>query len=82
MRANGTVLQAGGLRIVERAAVVQPFSEAESSPLALIYRNYGGTQGRYTQPHASANPPEGAQFFGDAVATRGGDAAEFDDFVA
>jgi hypothetical protein len=26
-------------------------------------------------------PPEGTQFFGDTVATRGGDAAEFDDFV-
>jgi len=48
----------------------------------LIYRNYGGTRGRYTQPYASANLPEGAQFFGDAVATRGGDAAELDDFVA
>jgi len=62
--------------------VHQPFSESESFPLALIYRNYGGTRGRYTQPYASANLPEGAQFFGDAVATRGGDAAELDDFVA
>ena len=64
------------------AMVHQPFSESESFPLALIYRNYGGTRGRYTQPYASANLPEGAQFFGDAVATRGGDAAELDDFVA
>ena len=40
------------------------------------------TPGRYTQRYALANPPEGAQFLGDAVTTRGGDAAEFGDFVA
>jgi hypothetical protein len=33
-------------------------------------------------PYTSANPREGAPFFGDAVATRGGDTGEFGDFVA
>ena len=62
--------------------VHQPFSEAESSPARVDLQKLWRRAGRYSQPYASANPPEGAQFFGDAVATRGGDAAEFDDFVA
>jgi len=66
-----------------RPLVVEEKAVITASDVA--YTEFGGAvamDGPWALITAAANPPEGTQFVGDAVATRGGDAAEFDDFVA